>query len=331
MLNKLAASELVLNDDGSVYHLNLLPEDIAGKIMLVGDPDRVPKVSKYFDTIEVKKNKREFYTHTGTLRGERITVMSTGIGTENIDIVMNELDALVNIDLKHKEFKSDHTALELFRMGTCGSVNPDVEVDNMLVTQNVVGLDGLLHFYQDYEFENEFSRNFMEKFPYEKIKPMLYFSDWSEEMGEYYKDAKYHGNTATFPGFYAPQGRQLRLKAIDDQFLETLNDILEELEKPGRDPRSKVETFEFNAAVKTIGDLNEGMVLPGIVTNITNFGCFVDVGIKENGLVHISELANRFVSNPTEVVSLHQYVTVKVLSIDKERKRVALSMKDIEG
>ena len=138
---------------------------------------------------------------------------------------MNELDALVNIDLKNKEFKTDHTALELFRMGTCGSVNPEVEVDNMLVTENVVGLDGLLHFYQDYEFENEFSRNFMAKFPYEKIKPMLYFSDWTKEMGEYYKDAKYHGNTATFPGFYAPQGRQLRLKAIDDQFLETLNDL----------------------------------------------------------------------------------------------------------
>jgi hypothetical protein len=160
MLNKLAASELVLNEDGSVYHLNLLPEDIAEKIILVGDPDRVAKVSKYFDKVEVKKNKREFYTHTGTLRGERITVMSTGIGTENIDIVMNELDALVNIDLKNKEFKTEHSALQLFRMGTCGSVNPDVQVDNMLVTQNVVGLDGLMHFYQDYEFENEFSRNF---------------------------------------------------------------------------------------------------------------------------------------------------------------------------
>ncbi len=225
MLNKLAASELVLNEDGSVYLLNLLPEDIADKIILVGDPDRVAKVSKYFDTVEIKKNKREFYTHTGTLRGERITVMSTGIGTENIDIVMNELDALVNIDLKNKEFKTEHKALELFRMGTCGSVNPDVQVDNMLVTQNVVGLDGLMHFYQDYNFENEFSKNFLAKFPYERIKPMLYFSDWAEEMGEYYKDAKYHGNTATFPGFYAPQGRQLRLKAVDDQFLETLNDL----------------------------------------------------------------------------------------------------------
>lgn len=225
MLNKLAASELILNEDGSVYHLNLLPEDIADKIILVGDPDRVAKVSKFFDTVEIKKNKREFYTHTGTLRGERITVMSTGIGTENIDIVMNELDALVNIDLQNKEFKTEHKALELFRMGTCGSVNPDVEVDNMLVTQNVVGLDGLMHFYQDYSFENEFSKSFMERFPYERIKPMLYFSDWAEEMGEYYKDTKYHGNTATFPGFYAPQGRQLRLKAVDDKFLETLNDL----------------------------------------------------------------------------------------------------------
>ena len=225
MLNKLAASELVLNSDGSVYHLNLLPEEIADKIILVGDPDRVPKVSKYFDKIEVKKNKREFYTHTGELRGQRITVMSTGIGTENIDIVMNELDALVNIDLKNKEFKTEHKSLELFRMGTCGSVNPEVEVDNMLVTKNVVGLDGLLHFYQDYSFENEFSRNFLEIFPYEKIKPMLYFSDWAEDIADYYKDTKYIGNTATFPGFYAPQGRQLRLRATDDQFLETLNDL----------------------------------------------------------------------------------------------------------
>ncbi len=225
MLNKLAESEVVLNPDGSVYHLNLLPEEIADKIILVGDPDRVPRVSKYFDKIEVKKNKREFYTHTGELRGQRITVMSTGIGTENIDIVMNELDALVNIDLKNKEFKTEHKSLELFRMGTCGSVNPEVEVDNMLVTQNVVGLDGLLHFYQDYSFENEFSRSFLERFPYEKIKPMLYFSDWAEDIADYYKDAKYIGNTATFPGFYAPQGRQLRLRATDDQFLETLNDL----------------------------------------------------------------------------------------------------------
>lgn len=225
MLNKLTASELILNEDGSVYHLNLSPDDISDKIILVGDPDRVPKVSAYFDKIEIKKNKREFHTHTGILRGERISVLSTGIGTENIDIVMNELDALVNIDLKKKEFKSQLTSLQLFRMGTCGSVNPDIQVDNMLVTQNVVGLDGLMNFYQDYQFENEFSKNFLKKFPYENIKAMLYFSESSKQLGDVFKDAKYHGNTATFPGFYAPQGRELRLKAVDDQFLETLNDL----------------------------------------------------------------------------------------------------------
>ena len=225
MIDKLSASELVLNADGSVYHLNLLPEDIADKIILVGDPDRVPKVSQFFDKVEIKKNKREFYTHTGVLRGERISVLSTGIGTENIDIVMNELDALVNINLNNKEFHSEKKSLQLFRLGTCGSVNPDIEVDNMLVSENVVGLDGLLHFYSDYHFENDFSKKFLSDFPYDNIKPMLYFGECSSELKNLYKDAKYFGNTATFPGFYAPQGRQLRLRALDDKFLEVLNEL----------------------------------------------------------------------------------------------------------
>lgn len=225
MKTHLAASELVLNPDGSVYHLNLHPEEIAHKIILVGDPDRVEKVSAFFDKIEVRKNKREFYTHTGILRGERITVMSSGIGTENIDIVMNELDALVNIDLRNKVIKDQHTSLELFRIGTCGSVNPEIEVDNMLVSENVVGLDGLMHFYSDYQFENAFSRSFLEGFPYEKIRSMLYFAQGDSSMKAYYSDATYHGNTATFPGFYAPQGRELRLRSVDDRFLETLNSL----------------------------------------------------------------------------------------------------------
>lgn len=225
MIDKLSASELVLNADGSVYHLNLLPEDIADKIILVGDPDRVPKVSQFFDKVEIKKNKREFYTHTGVLRGKRISVLSTGIGTENIDIVMNELDALVNINLNNKEFHSEKKSLQLFRLGTCGSVNPDIEVDNMLVSENVVGLDGLLYFYSDYHFENDFSKKFLSDFPYDNIKPMLYFGECSSELKNLYKDAKYFGNTATFPGFYAPQGRQLRLRALDDKFLEVLNEL----------------------------------------------------------------------------------------------------------
>lgn len=225
MLAKLSASELVLNQDGSVYHLNLHPHEIAEKVILVGDPDRVPKVSKYFDSIEVKKNKREFYTHTGLLRGERITVMSSGIGTENIDIVMNELDALVNIDLQKKEFKEEKQSLQLFRLGTCGSVHPDIEVDQMLVSKNVVGLDGLLHFYPEYHFENEFSKKFLQDFLYDNIKPILYFSEWTESQYAYFKDAKYVGNTCTSPGFYGPQGRQLRMKSIDENLLKVLNDL----------------------------------------------------------------------------------------------------------
>ena len=119
-------------------------------------------------------------------------------------------------------------------------------------------------------------------------------------------------------------------KYISDNIgLATLTDIMDELEKPGRDPRTKVLVFEFSEQVRTIEDLNEGMMLPGIVTNITNFGCFVDVGIKENGLVHISELADKFISNPADIVSLHQHVEVKVLSVDKHRKRIQLSMKGI--
>ena len=138
---------------------------------------------------------------------------------------MNELDALVNINLNNKEFHSEKKSLQLFRLGTCGSVNPDIEVDNMLVSENVVGLDGLLHFYSDYHFENDFSKKFLSDFPYDNIKPMLYFGECSSELKNLYKDAKYFGNTATFPGFYAPQGRQLRLRALDDKFLEVLNEL----------------------------------------------------------------------------------------------------------
>lgn len=221
----IAASELVLNDDGSVYHLNLLPEDIASKIILVGDPARVARISAYFDRIEVQKNKREFYTHTGILRGERITALSTGIGTENIDIVLNELDALVNFDLKKKEEKAEKTSLELFRLGTCGSVNEEIEVEQMLVSERAVGFDGLMHYYPDYQYSDDFSANFLKDFPYEKIKPMLYFAAHSGDLNGYFGDARYIGNTATFPGFYGPQGRELRLRSVDANFLETINNL----------------------------------------------------------------------------------------------------------
>ena len=144
---QIEASELILNPDGSIYHLNLLPEDIADTIFLVGDPDRVEEVSRYFDRIEIKKQKREFVTHTGFVGNKRLTCLSTGIGTDNIDIVLTELDALVNMDLKTRTAKTELTGLNLIRIGTCGSLQHDIPVDSFLASEYGVGLDGLLGFY----------------------------------------------------------------------------------------------------------------------------------------------------------------------------------------
>lgn len=223
MKNHLAASELVLNDDGSVYHLNLLPDEIADTVLLVGDPGRVERVSAHFDEIELKKQKREFVTHTGKSNGKRITVMSSGIGTENIDIVMNELDALANIDLTERKIKQEHKSLNIIRMGTCGSVNPDIHVDSLLVSERAVGLDGLMNFYPEYHCEDDFSQAFLSEFKYDTVKSMLYFGTCSPELKALFSDADYFGNTATLPGFYGPQGRVLRAESLDKDFLEHLN------------------------------------------------------------------------------------------------------------
>ncbi len=146
-MKQIPESELILNKDGSVYHLNLLPEDLAPNVINVGDPDRVALVSAFFDTIEIRKQKREFVTHTGIYKGCRITVLSTGIGTDNIDIVYNELDALVNIDLKTRIIKESLTALNLIRIGTSGALQKDIPVDSFVCSKFGLGLDGLLNFY----------------------------------------------------------------------------------------------------------------------------------------------------------------------------------------
>ena len=140
---QLGPSELILNADGSIYHLNLLPQDIANTIITVGDPDRVADVSKYFDAIELKKGKREFLTHTGILDGKRLSVISTGIGTDNIDIVLNELDALVNIDFKSRTLKPQFTQLDIVRIGTSGAIQSDINVDTFLISEFAIGFDGL--------------------------------------------------------------------------------------------------------------------------------------------------------------------------------------------
>ena len=210
-MNRIAETELILNADGSVYHLNLLPGDIANTIITVGDPERVSQVSKYFDHIELKKLKREFVTHTGTISGKRITVISTGIGTDNIDIVMNELDALINIDLQTRLPKVQLQKLNITRIGTSGAIQADIAVDSLLASDTAFGMDTLMHYYQSpiSEYEIEFLNNFKSALPNgSRFSPYIASADgW---LINKLATGLQQGITITAPGFYAPQGREIR-------------------------------------------------------------------------------------------------------------------------
>ncbi len=203
-------SELILNKDGSVYHLKLLPEEIGETIILVGDQKRVAKVSKHLDSIESKKSNREFVTHTGWLGKKKISVISTGIGTDNIDIVLNELDALVNVDLSERTINKKLKKLNFIRIGTSGTFQEDVEVDSFLVSEMAVGFDALLHFYENPFPEREKLKKSIVHYCQKEmgITPYLSYSDefLTENVGKDFPK----GVTVTCPGFYAPQGRQLR-------------------------------------------------------------------------------------------------------------------------
>jgi uridine phosphorylase len=209
-------SELIINPDGSIYHLNLLPEQIAETIFLVGDPDRVPKVSKHFDHIEHQVQKREFVTHTGTLNGKRLSVISTGISTGNIDIVINELDALVNIDLKTRTEKTTKTSLKIIRIGTSGSIQKDISIDSFVASSIGLGLDNLLHFYQ-YQptpIELAIEKKFKSLAAGEtSMNLSVYACAGSSQLIDKIGSEMLKGITLTAPGFYAPQGRELRPKS----------------------------------------------------------------------------------------------------------------------
>ena len=221
---QLGPSELILNADNSIYHLNLVPEDIADTIITVGDPERVGDVSKYFDKIEIKKAKREFHTHTGTLNGKRLTVISTGIGTDNIDIVLNELDALANIDFENRTLKPDKKVLDIIRIGTSGAIQPDITVDSFLISEYAMGFDGLLQFYDSESVQQtKISKAFTHHSNWPNRKSTPYVVTYDESLGNDFISNRIRlGVTATNIGFYGPQGRTLRLKTDDSEFLEKL-------------------------------------------------------------------------------------------------------------
>ena len=228
-MNKIAASELILNPDGSVYHLNLKPKNVATNIIFVGDQNRVPKITAHFDSIEFETQKREFRTITGMYKGTRMSVISTGIGPDNIDIVMNELDALFNIDLEARIVKKSHIALNIVRIGTSGSLQSDIPVDSFVLAKYGLGFDGMLHSYDcEHILEADFEDAFIKHTNWSPRKARPYVVKNSEELQiKLTSDKVFIGVTATAVGFYGPQGRVLRL-ALEDPKLN-----------------SKIDSFDF--------------------------------------------------------------------------------------
>ncbi|EDM43104.1 phosphorylase family protein [unidentified eubacterium SCB49] len=215
---KLAPSELILNDDGSIYHLALKPGQIADTIITVGDPERVMDIAKHFDTIELEVQRREFKTITGRYKNKRLTIVSTGIGTDNIDIVFNELDALVNIDFESRTIKPMHTALTFVRIGTSGAIQSEIPINSFLISEKAVGFDNLLHFYSNTDFlDIPFSEALKEHAQWSKQKSDPYVVCGDTQLIKHFSTNDFvKGITATNVGFYAPQGRKLRLELQDN-------------------------------------------------------------------------------------------------------------------
>jgi uridine phosphorylase len=223
-MKKISATDLIHNSDGSVYHLGLRPEQLADIVLTVGDPERVPKVSKYFDGIEYAVNKREFVTHTGYIDDKRLTVISTGMGTDNIEILMNELDALVNIDLGNRVLNDTHKSLKIIRLGTSGSLQHDIPVDSLLVSEWGVGIDALNDFYAFTEGENAFCLAIQNAL---NLRTMPYLAAADFDLFQHFIASNatevLDGLTLTLPGFYAPQGRTLRYKSRSENLLSQLH------------------------------------------------------------------------------------------------------------
>jgi uridine phosphorylase len=282
-------SELILNPDGSVYHLNLKPEHISNTIIFVGDQNRVEKVTKHFDNIEFETQKREFKTQTGVYKGKRITVMSTGIGPDNIDIVINELDALVNIDLETRKPKEKLTSLNIIRVGTSGSLQKDIPVDSFVLSSHGLDLNGMLHFYQ---IEPVCNPNIEDAFiahtnwNQNKARPLIIKN--SESLAKrFLSDVMFTGLTATAGGFYGPQGRVLRLPVED----ASLN--------------NKMDSFNFNGLSITNLEMETSAI----------YGLSKLLGHNAVSLNAI--IANRangtFSENPSEVVeNLIKYTLDKI-------------------
>ncbi|WP_299110668.1 nucleoside phosphorylase [uncultured Winogradskyella sp.] len=260
-------SELILNPDGSVYHLNLKPENISDTIIFVGDQDRVEKITRHFDSVDFSTQKREFKTQTGYYQDKRLTVISTGIGPDNIDIVLNELDALVNIDLETRQPKKELSSLNIIRIGTSGSLQADIPVDAFLISTHGLDINGMLHFYQidgisNPEVEDEFIKH--TNWDKNKARPIIIKN--SKYLEKYFEGDKiFKGMTGTAGGFYGPQGRVLRLPLQDSNLNAKLDNFSY---KDFRITNFEMETSVIYGLSKLLG--HEALSLNAIIANRAN-------------------------------------------------------------
>lgn len=250
-MGKLSEADLIINPDGSIYHLNLLPEDIADTVITVGDLDRVAEISKYFDYIEVRKGKREFITHTGYLGKKRITIISTGIGTDNIDIVFNELDALVNIDFSTRTVKKELKSLDIIRIGTSGAVQTDIPMGTILASSYGLGFDALMHYYMQDNSKGEQDLLAAVKAHFAQIEGVNpYVTAASQQLMQTIGKDMEQGITLTAPGFYAPQGRQVRAKNSVADFISKIGSFAQ---NKNRITNLEMETAGIYALAKALG------------------------------------------------------------------------------
>lgn len=225
-MNVIAESELIINNRGAIYHLDVRPEELAPIVITVGDPDRVKEVSKHFDEVEVQRNHREFVTHTGRLGNKRISVVSTGIGPDNIDIVLNELDALVNIDFATRTIKPQLGSLQIIRVGTSGALQADIPVDSFVASTHGLGIDNLLNYYR--HTNNDEEKLILQQFvTHTQLDGQFapYITQAGTSLLKNFVEGFHHGITVTCPGFYGPQGRVLRLGLTNPALINRLTEF----------------------------------------------------------------------------------------------------------
>ncbi len=263
-MKPIASSELIINDDGSIFHLHILPEDLADTVILVGDPGRVDTVAAHFSKVEVKKSSREFVTCTGIYKGARMTVLSTGIGTDNIDIVVTELDALANIDLKTRIPKEQHRTLRLVRLGTSGALQPDLALGSLVSSHISIGFDGLLNFYAGRNEVSllDYEAAFMKHTSWNELCAKPYFVENSRKLINLFADSTTEGMTISAPGFYGPQGRVLRIQLATPN----LNEMIESF----RYNDKRITNFEMEgSAIAGLSKLlgHEALTICTIIAN----------------------------------------------------------------